>query len=280
MFKPIAGLLLLVALCAAEAPTRFRTAARRPAGARVRFLARQVAAPAPAPAPTGYPAAGVTPEIPFDLPSSTVKPDVTYLPPDNTYGPPSPPQPDATYGPPLPHSTYGPPTEAPVTPDAVYGPPDNSYLPPEESVTARDVDLAVDVAEEAEEAAEEEATVEEQQPSEPEPEVSVEPAVEVEAPAEDEGEELFVAVAEDGSVIAVSNSFDAQVEAAAQQPARLVFQRFPQGRRRAPASVPVPARLIKARRVAPAKLQLLQRVQPQPKPQPQGFSFASQYTAW
>ncbi|XP_011184782.2 proline-, glutamic acid- and leucine-rich protein 1 [Zeugodacus cucurbitae] len=279
MFKPIVGLLLLVALCAAEAPTRFRTAARRPVGARVRFLARQEAAPAPAPAPTGYPAAGVTPEIPFDLPTSTAQPDLTYLPPDNTYGPPSPPQPDATYGLPAPHSTYGPPTEAPVTPDAVYGPPDNTYLPPEESVTERDVDLAVDVPAEEEE---EEATVEEQQPSEPEPEVSDEPKEEAEAPVEnkEEEEELFVAVAEDGSVIAVSNSFDAQDQAAAEQPARLVFQRFPQGRRRAPASAPVPARLIKARRVAPAKLQLLQRVQPQPKPQPQGFSFASQYTAW
>lgn len=276
MFKPIVGLLLLVALCAAETPTRYRTAARRPAGARVRFLARQEVAPAPA--PTGYPAAGVTPEIPFDLPSSTVKPDVSYLPPDNTYGPPSPPQPDATYGPPAPHSTYGPPTEAPVTPAAVYGPPDNSYLPPEQSVTVRDVNLAVDVAAEEEE---EEANVEEQQPSEPQPEVSDEPKEVVEeAPVEDEGEELYVAVAEDGSVIAVSNSFDAQEEAAAQQSARLVFQRFPQGRRRAPtnAPVPVPVRLIKARRVAPAKL--LQRVQPQPKPQPQGFSFASQYTAW
>lgn len=277
MFKLIAGLLLLLELCAAEAPTRFRTAARRPAGARMRFFARQETAPAPAPAPTGYPAAGVTPEIPFDLPSSTVKPDVTYLPPDNTYGPPSPPQPATTSGPPAPHSTYGPPPETPVTPDAVYGPPDNTYLPPEESVTERDLGLAFDVADEEEE---EEATVEEQEPSEPQPEVSDEPKEEVETTVENEEEKLFVAVAEDGSVIAVSNSFDAQGQAAAQQPARLVFQRFPQGRRRGPAGATVPARLLKARRVAPAKLQLLQRVQPQPKPQPQGFSFASQYTAW
>ncbi|XP_017494846.1 PREDICTED: DNA translocase FtsK 1-like [Rhagoletis zephyria] len=273
MFKPLIALLLLATLCAAEAPTRFRIAARRPSVARGRFLARQQAVPAPAPpAPTGYPAAGVTPEIPFDLPpSSTNKPDVTYLPPDSTYGPPT--QPEATYGPPAPHSTYGPPTAAAVTPDAVYGPPENTYLPPEQSVTARDVDLEVD---------EEEATVDEQQPSEPQPEVRDQHKEE--EPAEEEGEEIFVAVADDGSVIAVSNSFDAQGtnddadNKAAQQPARLVFQRFPQGRRRAPADLPVPAHLIKQRRVRPAKFQLLQRAQQQA--QPQGFPFAARYTGW
>ncbi|XP_017001265.2 zinc finger protein jing homolog [Drosophila takahashii] len=68
---------------------------------RRRFSARQEEAP-PSPSPTGYPEAGVTPSVPFDLPSSTVKPENTYLPPDNTYGPP-----DNTYGPP--DNTYGPP---------------------------------------------------------------------------------------------------------------------------------------------------------------------------
>ncbi|CAD7005160.1 pollen-specific leucine-rich repeat extensin-like protein 2 [Ceratitis capitata] len=266
MLKSTIALLLLATLCAAEAPTRFRVVPRRPVGARVRFLARQQAAPAP----TGYPAAGVTPEIPFDLPSSTVKPDVAYLPPDNTYGPPPPqPQPDATYGPPpsTPHSTYRPPTEEPITPDAVYGPPDNTYLPPEENITEHDVD---EVAE-----TEVEVAVAEQEPIVPQPEISDERQDE----GEEEGEEIFVAVAEDGSVVAVSNSFDAQEGAAApQQPARLVFQRFPQGGRRQPTDEPAPARLIKARRVAPTKLKIVQRVQPQQKPQ--GFSFASQYTAW
>ncbi|XP_053956847.1 uncharacterized protein LOC128862313 [Anastrepha ludens] len=248
MFKPAIGLLLLAALCVAEVPTRLRSAARRPSGARVRFLARQQAAPAPA--PTGYPAAGVTPEIPFDLPSSTVKPEVTYLPPDNTYGPP--PQPAATYGPPVPHSTYGPPTEAPASPgvpDATYGPPDNTYLPPVESAT------------------EEEATVEEQQPTVPQSDVVDQPQNEVEAPAEEE--DILVAVADDGSVIAVSNSFDAP-DSEAEQPARLVFQRFPQGKRHTPADAPIPARLVKLRRAMPAKVQ----------PQPQSFLFASRYTTW
>ncbi|KAH8317858.1 hypothetical protein KR067_002102, partial [Drosophila pandora] len=77
---------------------------------RRRFSARQVEAPA-SPAPTGYPEAGVTPSVPFDLPSSTAKPENTYLPPDNTYGPP-----DNTYGP----------------PDNTYGPPDNVDLPEED----------------------------------------------------------------------------------------------------------------------------------------------------
>ncbi|KAI8037829.1 hypothetical protein M5D96_009330 [Drosophila gunungcola] len=68
---------------------------------RRRLSARQEEAP-PSPSPTGYPEAGITPSVPFDLPSSTAKPENTYLPPDNTYGPP-----DNTYGPP--DNTYGPP---------------------------------------------------------------------------------------------------------------------------------------------------------------------------
>ncbi|ALC45228.1 CG14569 [Drosophila busckii] len=53
-----------------------------------RGLARQVQAEPPNPSPTGYPEAGITPEVPFELPSSTAQPEVSYLPPDNTYGPP------------------------------------------------------------------------------------------------------------------------------------------------------------------------------------------------
>ncbi|XP_016959623.1 uncharacterized protein LOC108030934 [Drosophila biarmipes] len=69
---------------------------------------------APTPASAPYPPAGVTPEVPFDLPTETeAQPDLTYGPPaepDNTYGPP-----DNTYGPPAePDNTYGPPAEAPV----------------------------------------------------------------------------------------------------------------------------------------------------------------------
>lgn len=60
-----------------------------------RGLARQEEAAPPSPAPTGYPEAGITPEVPFELPSSTAQPEINYLPPDNTYGPP-----DSVYGPP------------------------------------------------------------------------------------------------------------------------------------------------------------------------------------
>ncbi|XP_016959608.1 uncharacterized protein LOC108030925 [Drosophila biarmipes] len=70
---------------------------------RRRLSARQEQTP-PSPSPTGYPEAGVTPSVPFDLPSSTVEPENTYLPPDNTYGPP-----DNTYG--QPDNTYGPPED-------------------------------------------------------------------------------------------------------------------------------------------------------------------------
>ncbi|XP_067644249.1 uncharacterized protein [Eurosta solidaginis] len=260
MFKPIITVLMLVAFCNADTPTHLRSSLRR---TNTRFLAHQQAAPAPK--PTGYPAAGVTPEIPFILPSSTVKPDVTYLPPDNSYDPPS--QPDVAYGPPAPHSTYG--------------PPDNTYLPPEYNVTERVVPVEVDERDE-----EVEVEEEEQQPTAPQPEVQDLPEEQTGAASgeEEAEEEILVAVSDDGPVIAVSNSFDAQgVQAEAKSnPAHLVFQRFPQGRRHngAPVDVPVPARLIKMRRTAPAKLQLAQRMQLQPQAQPLGFSYVSQYMEW
>ncbi|KAH8372288.1 hypothetical protein KR093_010937 [Drosophila rubida] len=81
-------LLLGFAVLASSEPLRQRFVPRR-------GLARQELAAPPSPAPTGYPEAGITPEVPFDLPSSTAQPEVNYLPPDNTYGPP-----DSVYGPP------------------------------------------------------------------------------------------------------------------------------------------------------------------------------------
>ncbi|KAH8372286.1 hypothetical protein KR093_010936 [Drosophila rubida] len=131
-FKFTSTLLILAALAALTVaePARLRTRSR---SSRLQ-LARQEAAPpapedpvvdvAPTPASAPYPPAGVTPEIPFDLPTETeteAQPDLTYGPPaepDNTYGPPA--EPDNTYGPPAePDNTYGPPAE----PDNTYGPP-------------------------------------------------------------------------------------------------------------------------------------------------------------
>ncbi|KAH8307191.1 hypothetical protein KR044_006932 [Drosophila immigrans] len=121
-FKFTSTLLILAAIAAltlAE-PARLRSRSR---SSRLQ-LARQEAAPpapldpvvdvAPTPASAPYPPAGVTPEIPFDLPTETeteAQPDLTYGPPaepDNTYVPPA--EPDNTYGPPAePDNTYGPP---------------------------------------------------------------------------------------------------------------------------------------------------------------------------
>ncbi|XP_030375676.1 extensin [Scaptodrosophila lebanonensis] len=97
--------LSIVATAVQAEPARFRSRSSR------LQLARQEAAPpAPidppqdAPAEAPYPPAGVTPAVPFDLPTETeAQPDLTYGPPDNTYGPPAEdlaPQPDNTYGPP------------------------------------------------------------------------------------------------------------------------------------------------------------------------------------
>ncbi|XP_037953681.1 titin [Teleopsis dalmanni] len=226
MFKKTFLIILAVAICAAE-PPRFRTVQRFRNG---RFLARQVAVPSPA--PTGYPEAGVTPEVPFDLPTSTVKPDSTYLPPDNTYGPPQ--QPDEVYGPP----------EADINqPDNTYGPPDVTAIEEEEDVPS------------IEEAPQPE--IKDKQPENP-------------VPANED--DVLVAVAEDGTVIAVSTSFDQdKVDTVEQQSARLrqFYQRFPQSRR---APAPVPARLIRARKIAvPAKLQVQQ---------PQTFTYTAKFQEW
>ncbi|XP_062130012.1 uncharacterized protein LOC133841499 [Drosophila sulfurigaster albostrigata] len=99
--------------------------------ARLRFpgpvLQRQEAAP--------YPAAGATPDPPFELPTEQEanfpQPDLTYGPPEEpelVYGPPEE-QPELVYGPPeeQPELVYGPPEEQP---ELVYGPPADTYGPP------------------------------------------------------------------------------------------------------------------------------------------------------
>ncbi|XP_017042280.1 extensin [Drosophila ficusphila] len=174
---------------------------------RRRFSARQEEAP-PSPSPTGYPAAGVTPSVPFDLPSSTPKPESTYLPPDNTYGPP-----DNTYGPP--DNTYGP-------PDNTYGPPeaDSVPVPDPESEPQPENPIETDDIPETEDESVDEAKLQ---------------------PADEDAEEdePQLKVLEDGTVIVVASSLD-QPQPQPVQSARL-YQRFPQGRS---SRQPVPQRLI------------------------------------
>ncbi|XP_022221166.2 predicted GPI-anchored protein 58 [Drosophila obscura] len=102
-------LLAVVALALAE-PARFQGRSSRFRLARQEEAPQDPAAPgadpsldvSPTAASAPYPPAGVTPEVPFDLPTETeAQPDLTYGPPaepDNTYGPPA--EPDNTYGPP------------------------------------------------------------------------------------------------------------------------------------------------------------------------------------
>jgi len=242
MLKQVFAISLLVVICVAE-PPRYRTAATQ-RFQRKRILARQEAAPLSPPA-TGYPAAGVTPEIPFDLPTSTAKPDSTNLPPDNTYGPPSPP--------------------AAQLPGNSYGPPDNTYGPP--PAPSYESTNVIDQVE---------PVVAEDEVPQPAPN------------ANEEEEEIFVAVAEDGSVISISTAYDqgsaasADGEKESTLSGRLVFQRFPQGRRRQPSPVPVPARFIQMRRVAaaPAKFQLQQLQQQREHQQPQSFAYSSRIQTW
>jgi len=122
-YKFTCSLLLIAAIAAVSLaePARFQSRSSRFQFARQEQAPEEQAAPAdpsadiaPTPASAPYPPAGVTPEVPFDLPTETeAQPDLTYGPPaepDNTYGPP-----DNTYGPPAePDNTYGPPAEGPV----------------------------------------------------------------------------------------------------------------------------------------------------------------------
>ncbi|XP_058983719.1 fibrous sheath CABYR-binding protein-like [Musca domestica] len=216
MLKKFLIVFLAVAIgCAAADPIRQKPLRRR-------VSARQEVAP-PTPAPTGYPPAGVTPEVPFELPTETQTPDEVYGPPeapepqpDEVYGPPeaTEPQPDEVYGPPEAVEPQQQPEEP--QPDAVYGPP--------ETETTSTTEVAEEFPQETEEVVPVEEELEE----------------EAEAEAEDVDEvEEEVLLSDDGSVIAVSTTFD-------QKPARLVYQRFPQ-RRQPPTSVPARLRVAKIR---------------------------------
>ncbi|XP_016999384.1 resuscitation-promoting factor RpfA [Drosophila takahashii] len=121
-YKFTCSLLLIAAIASVSLaePVRFRGRSSRFQFARQEQAPEDQSAPAdpspsvdiaPTPASAPYPPAGVTPEVPFDLPTETeAQPDLTYGPPaepDNTYGPP-----DNTYGPPAePDNTYGPPAD-------------------------------------------------------------------------------------------------------------------------------------------------------------------------
>uniref|UniRef100_A0A1B0C739 DUF4794 domain-containing protein n=1 Tax=Glossina palpalis gambiensis TaxID=67801 RepID=A0A1B0C739_9MUSC len=171
------------------------------------------------PAPAGYPAAGVTPEIPFELPTETKRPETVY-------GPPQSEQPDAVYGPPLTGS------ESQHTPDAVYGPPGTLNQNPNILYTAPDTEIAEETFE--------------IEPSEDELEI-----------VDEDNDEVLVSLNDDGSVVAVSSSLD-QNNAVNQQPARLVYQRFPQ--RRQPAT-PVPERLTQSKILKPVNFVYTARYQ-------------------
>ncbi|EDW70992.1 uncharacterized protein [Drosophila virilis] len=143
MIKASSAILLLsLAVLANSEPLRQRFVPRR-------GLARQEQA-APSPAPTGYPEAGITPEVPFELPSSTAQPEASYLPPDNTYGPP-----DSVYGPPTTVDEVAQPDqvpevepELPIETDDIPAPEDE--LPDAKQQPAADVDeeeVLVQVAE-------------------------------------------------------------------------------------------------------------------------------------
>lgn len=150
----VAIIAIALALVAAE-PPRFRQS-KRFGNLKIqnnrKSYARQEQAPDAAPSSAPYAPAGVTPEIPFDLPTETeapaAEPDQTYGPPeqtpDDTYGPPEQ-TPDETYGPPepTPDQTYGPPeTEdnpAITEPDNTYGPPTTDDQPAIEEPEAEEI---------------------------------------------------------------------------------------------------------------------------------------------
>ncbi|KAM7348890.1 uncharacterized protein ACRADG_008052 [Cochliomyia hominivorax] len=206
MFKFTVICVLALALCVAADPIRQRPLRRR-------AFARQEALPTPA--PTGYPEAGVTPEIPFDLPTEAKQPEFVNQQSDEVFDTPETEaqQPDEVYGPPE--------TDLAHQPDAVYGPPET----------------------------ESDAQTEQPLETEAEPEdVEEIDAEEVELAEELDEIDDEVAVDDNGAVLSVSNTFE--------QPARLVFQRFPQRRQ-----LPVPARLTRAKFVKPAKFPYTARFQ-------------------
>lgn len=164
MFKATATVLLLLGLAALANSAHVRQRFVPRSG-----LARQEQAALPSPAPTGYPEAGITPEVPFDLPSSTAQPEVNYLPPDNTYGP----------------------------PDSVYGPPASVDEVQLEQLPEPEPELEQELVPEPEPAV---GTDEIPAPEEDE--------VVVDAKQQPTDEDLLIEVAEDGTVIAVSTTLD------------------------------------------------------------------------
>ncbi|KAM8707702.1 hypothetical protein ACLKA7_014780 [Drosophila subpalustris] len=140
MIKATSAILLLgFAVLASSEPLRQRFVPRR-------GLARQELAAPPSPAPTGYPEAGITPDVPFDLPSSTAQPEVNYLPPDNTYGPP-----DSVYGPPTSVDEVQPEPEQPIETDDIPEPEDEAAgvakQQPAEEAEQEEEDVLVEVSE-------------------------------------------------------------------------------------------------------------------------------------
>ncbi|XP_037805488.1 uncharacterized protein LOC119599684 [Lucilia sericata] len=137
MFKFTTIVVLALAICVAADPIRQKPLRRR-------VLARQEVLPTPA--PTGYPVAGVTPEIPFELPTETEHTDFVTQQPDEVYGPP---EFDAKQ-----------PDEAEVQkPDEVYGPPETQQ--PDEVYGPPEADATPEIIEEVEEEADEETDAEE-----------------------------------------------------------------------------------------------------------------------
>lgn len=214
MFKFGVIAVLTLAVCIAADPIRQKPLRRR-------VSARQQVQPTPA--PTGYPLAGVTPEIPFELPTETEKTDIVYGPPEidtlqpdevNSTPEDNIQQPDDVYGPPEtvgqePDEVYGPPEFQTVQPHGVYGAPENEAIP----------EIVENVAQEDEEAEEE--------------------VKEVAEDLDEEGEKDVVD--ENDVVISVSSTFA--------KPERLIYQRFPQ--RRQPPNA-VPALLTREKIIKPA----------------------------
>ena len=130
MFKLTAIVFLCLGLCIVADPIR-----EKPLRNSVLDRAQQQTIPAP----TGYPPAGVTPEIPFELPTETENPRVTE-------------KPDVIYAPAE--------TEA-EQPNEIYGPPEsNPQLPnetPEDKTMQPEIGTTPEIIETADEDEEEES---------------------------------------------------------------------------------------------------------------------------
>ncbi|XP_037805486.1 uncharacterized protein LOC119599681 [Lucilia sericata] len=143
MFKFTAIVVLALAICVVADPIRQKPLRRR-------VSARQETLPTPA--PTGYPAAGVTPEIPFELPTENEHTDFVTQQPDEVYGPPEfdAQQPDEAEVQ-QPDEVYGPPEFNAQQPDEVYGPPEADTTPEIIEEVAEEETDAEEVAEDLDE---------------------------------------------------------------------------------------------------------------------------------